>query len=113
MLLPQIKELGGELRCNQGSPDSVISNEFRHISLHFTALEQQPGWQIADSLGPSGKIDVHVSETRQLIYDMGKKFIEMGQLNEEGNIEMIVVGHAGNLGALMGYLTCEFSHSFS
>jgi hypothetical protein len=44
---------------------------------------------------------------------MGKKFIEINRLNEERNIDMIVVGHAGKLGALTGHFTCKFSHSVS
>jgi len=48
-------------------------------------------------------LETHAFDTIEMIYNMAKEFIKKGELNAEGNVELLVVGHAGMLGALIGY----------
>jgi broad specificity phosphatase PhoE len=103
LLVPGLREVNGSFRCNQGSPIKFLAwqqAEIRKVPINFSLVKAQKGWELIDY---TPILETHAFDTIEMIYNMAKEFIKKGELNAEGNVELLVVGHAGMLGALIGY----------
>jgi hypothetical protein len=68
--------------------------ETRVTPINLALVKAPRGWELVDY---TPILESHVPETRRLIYSMTPEPIKKGELNAEGNVELLVVGHAGTL----------------
>lgn len=97
-LLNCLKERGVN-SCNNGSPIDILKREFKDLKLNTDSLPENWQTQFCDY----GKGWEHVAiEIRKEIYQLGMKFLDKGEVNEEGNVEIVVVTHGGTLKTIDG-----------
>jgi broad specificity phosphatase PhoE len=99
-LINFLKERGSN-PCNNGSPVDVLRSQFKDLKLNDDALE--PNWQNQflkyDSRGDWRKAALTIRKELLLI---GMRFLEKGEVNKDGNVEMVVVSHGGTLRIIDG-----------
>jgi len=99
-LLNFLKERGNN-PCNNGSPLDILRTEFRDLKLNADALE--PNWQHQFITYNSRSNWRKAALTmRKELYLIGKSFLEKGEVNKDGNVEMVVVSHGGTLRTIDG-----------
>jgi hypothetical protein len=66
--------------------------EIRETPINFALVKAPRAWELVEY---TPILENHIPETRQMIYNMAQESIKKGELNAEGNVELLVVGHAG------------------
>jgi broad specificity phosphatase PhoE len=100
LLLNFLKEKG-HCACNMGTPIPTLKEEFKDLKVNFSRLEE--GWEVKN-------LDYHTHgwkalavEMRKELYLIGKKAVEKGEFNADGNIEILVTSHGGTLKTIDGH----------
>lgn len=96
--------------CNQPLLIGMLQEKFKKKDcIDWKRLMEEPdywksGWPLLEF---QFNLEVHAEFCRQILYDIGKKVIEAGAVNTEGNAEIAVVGHVIALNCLMGNIACK------
>jgi len=95
ILLSSLKEYGN-IPCNTGSDVKVLKEEFGGMPIVYNKLET--GWESSFS----NEKKEHAGRVRECLYHLGQNALARGEVNKDGNVEILVVSHGHFLRYLEG-----------
>jgi broad specificity phosphatase PhoE len=110
LLLNFLKEKG-HCPCNAGSGIAKLQEEFNDLNINYDRLEE--GWENKNlDYGTHGWKPLAI-EMRRELYLIGKEALEKGEVNADGNVEIVVTSHGGTLRTLDGSKNSPMRYSWT